>query len=325
MAPNLSTSQHEQLDGMIRYSALHDDDIAEQVGCSRRAVRRTRANMRHFHATKAPPNGGGRPSTITPPMLSALCNKLLEEPTLYQNEMAAYLGSEFGGTFSKHAVRRALVSIGWTRKLTRRVAQERNPDLRDFYLRRLSEFSSYHLVYVDESGCDKRVGFRRTGWSPRGAPPVQVAHFQRGERYQILPAYAQDGIIFSKVFQGSTDARVFEDFLRELLPVCGRFPSPKSVLIMDNASIHRSETVKALCRDAGVILIYLPPYSPDFNPIEEFFAQLKRYIKSRWQEWERGQEADFTSFLRRCIREVGADSTSAEGHFRHAGSEISYA
>jgi hypothetical protein len=60
------------------------------------------------------------------------------------------------------------VSIGWSRKQTRRVAQERNADLRDFHHRRLSEFSSYHLDYVDESGCDKRVGIRRTGWSPRG-------------------------------------------------------------------------------------------------------------------------------------------------------------
>jgi hypothetical protein len=101
-------------------------------------------------------------------MMSALCNHLLERPTLYQDEMAEYLMAEFGGHVSKYAVRRVLVSIGWSRKQTRRVAQERNADLRDFHLRRLSEFSSYHLDYVDESGCDKRVGIRRTGWSPRG-------------------------------------------------------------------------------------------------------------------------------------------------------------
>ena len=90
--------------------------------------------------------------------------------------IAEYLMAEFGGHVSKYAIRRALVSIGWSRKQTRRVAQERNADLRDFHLRRLSEFSLYHLVYVDESGCDKRVGVRRTGWSPRGTAPVQVAH-----------------------------------------------------------------------------------------------------------------------------------------------------
>ena len=119
--------------------------------------------------------------------------------------------------------------------------------LRDFHLRRLSEFSSYHLVYVDESGCDKRVGFRRAGWSPRETAPMQVAHFQRGDRYQILPAYAQDGIVFAQVFQGSTDAIVFEHFIRELLPYCGRFPALKSFLIIDNATIHHLDVVKTLC------------------------------------------------------------------------------
>jgi hypothetical protein len=73
--------------------------------------------------------------------------------------MAEYLIAEFGGHVSKYTVRRALVSMGWSRKQTRCVAQERNADLRDFHLRKLSEFSSYRLVYVDESGCDKRVGF----------------------------------------------------------------------------------------------------------------------------------------------------------------------
>jgi len=55
----------------------------------------------------------------------------------------------------------------------RHVAKERNADLRDFYLYNLSAFHSYHLVFVDESGYDKRIGFRRTGWSPLGITPVQ--------------------------------------------------------------------------------------------------------------------------------------------------------
>jgi hypothetical protein len=65
---------------------------------------------------------------------------------------------------------------------------------------KLSSFRSYQLVYVDESGCDKRIGFRRTGWSPLGTTPVQIAQYQREQRYQILPAYTQDGMLLSRVF-----------------------------------------------------------------------------------------------------------------------------
>jgi transposase len=96
---------------------------------------------------------------------------------------------------------------------------------------------------------------------------------------QILPAYAQDGVVLARVFQGSTDAAVFEDFIEQLLTHCGRWPEPKSVLVMDNASFHHTERLEQICTDAGVKLMYLPTYSPDLNPIEEFFAELKQFIK----------------------------------------------
>jgi hypothetical protein len=79
-------------------------------------------------------------------------------------------------------------------------SKEQNADLRNFYLHNLSDFKAYHLVYGDESGCDKRIGFRRTGWSPLGLTPLQVSKFHRDQRWQILPAYAQDGVVLSGVF-----------------------------------------------------------------------------------------------------------------------------
>jgi transposase len=94
-----------------------------------------------------------------------------------------------------------------------------------------------------------------------------------------LPAYTQDGIILTRVFQGSTDSTVFEDFIEQLLPLCGKWPEPKSVLVMDNASFHYTQRIEQMCYDAGVKLVYLLPHSLNFNPIEEFFAKLKAFIK----------------------------------------------
>jgi len=51
----------------------------------------------------------------------------------------------------------------------------RNADLRDLYLHNTEDFDPEHYVFVDESGCDKRIGFRRTGWSPLGVTPVQAS------------------------------------------------------------------------------------------------------------------------------------------------------
>ena len=318
MAPHLATSQHALIHDMILDGSLKDAAIGSAAGCTDRAVRRIRSNMRHFSCTKAPANGIGRPRRMTPLMLDALREKLIEKPGMYLDEMSIFLYDEFHILVKTSTISRALSRIGWSKKEARQEARERNADLRDYYLYNLLAFKSYHLVYVDESGCDKRIGFRRTGWSPLGTAPVQITRFHRGNRYQILPAYCQDGILLSRVFQGSTDGTVFEDFIRQLLHHCRPWPEPKSVLVMDNASFHHSERVKQMCTDAGVKLIYLP-YSPDLNPIEEFFAELKAFIKKRWQEYEENPRQDFGVWLQWCINVVGSRDNHAEAHFRHAG------
>lgn len=129
-------------------------------------------------------------------------------------------------------------------------------------------------------------GLGGRGWSPLSVTLIQVAQFQREQRFQILPAYTQDGIILARVFQGSIDGAVFEEFIKQLLPLCGKWPEPKSVLVMDNASFYRTDRIKQMCNKAGVKLVYLPPYSPDLNLIEEFFAELKAFIKRNWQKYE---------------------------------------
>jgi transposase len=137
-----------------------------------------------------------------------------------------------------------------------------------------------------------------------------------------LPAYTQDGIILARVFQGSTDGTVFEDFIEQLLPLCSRYPEPKSVLVMDNASFHHTKQIKEICHNAGVKLVYLPPYSPNLNPIEEFFAELKAFIKRSWHNYEENPQQGFNKFLEWCINVVGGKKNSARGHFRHAGLNI---
>ena len=130
MAPNLAASQHELIRDMILSKSL-TPGIAEAAGCSERSVRAIRSNLRHYGTTKAPPNGVGRPRSITPPMLAALCERLLEKPELYQDEMAVFLWDEFHVLVTPFSIGRALASIGWSKKAARRVAKERNADLRE--------------------------------------------------------------------------------------------------------------------------------------------------------------------------------------------------
>jgi transposase len=188
MAPQLAPSQREQIHAMILRD-LPNDVIAETVECSERAVRRIRSRLQRFGTTTSPSNRVGRESKITPLMRDALLEQLANRPDMFRYEMIDFLYDSFGLEVSPTTISRTLKTERWTRKTNGRVAKQRNPELRELYLYKLSDCQSYQLVFIDESGCDKRSGHRRQGWAPSGATPVQVDEFNREQRFQILAAY----------------------------------------------------------------------------------------------------------------------------------------
>jgi transposase len=111
-----------------------------------------------------------------------------------------------------------------------------------------------------------------------------------------LLAYIQDGVILAYVFQGSTDSTVFEDFIEQLLPLCSKWPEPKFVLVMDNASFHYIEQIEQMCHNAGVKLVYLLSYSSDLSLIKKFFTKLKAFIKQSWQNYKENPEQGLILF-----------------------------
>ena len=283
MAPNLSAAARNLLHDLILGKSLggkglKDKEIAELVGCSTRTIRNGRSNVRDFGTIDAPLNSVGRPKKVSPTMWAALKSQLACEPCMTQEEMAAFLRREFDVDVSRATLGRLVNAADWSRKVTRTVAQERNPDLRDAYIYDRSSNHSFQFVFIDESGCDRSIGTRKHGYASKGITPVKVKRFHRGKRFQILPAYTQDGVMYYEVYEGSTTTEVFEGFIERLLPHCGKFPGPRSVLLMDNASWHFSPNTMRMCDAAGVVVLPQPTYSPDLSPIEEYFDELKIYI-----------------------------------------------
>ncbi|KAK4206180.1 hypothetical protein QBC37DRAFT_243634, partial [Rhypophila decipiens] len=182
MAPQLAPSQREQIHAMI-LRELSNDVIAETVDCSERAVRRIRSRLQRFGTTTSPSNRVGRETKISPLMRDALFEQLAKRPDMFRYEMIEFLYDSFGLEVSLTTLSRTLKTERWTRKTNGRVAKQRNPDLRELCLYKLSDCQSYQLVFIDESGCDKRSGHRREGWAPSGATPVQVDEFNREQRF----------------------------------------------------------------------------------------------------------------------------------------------
>ena len=119
------------------------------------------------------------------------------------------------------------------------------------------------------------------------------------------------------MFHGSFNSERFENFIKRLLHKMTPFPRPWSVLVMDNVSAHHSAWVRELCHEAGVILEYLPPYSPDLSPIEESFSALKAWMR-RNRKLAKPLLPAFDIYLHLAVAQCNFRN-SARGFFRNAG------
>jgi transposase len=195
--------------------------------------------------------------------------------------------------------------------------QQRDEDLRLRWEAKLAQWDADQLVFCDESASSERTLDRKRGWAPKGLPCRVRWNTKRSKRWSILPAIALEGYIAYNIYHGGYNSERFNHFIRtKLLPRMNPYPGPRSVLILDNASCHRSQELKDMCNEAGVVLEFLPPYSPDFNPIEESFSALKAWVR-RNRQLEEGFE-DFGDFLELAVEDF-MERKDAHGYFRSAG------
>lgn len=114
---------------------------------------------------------------------------------------------------------------------------------------------------------------RRYGYARKGQRVYGLTSGKRRPRTSLIAARIDDHLQESFLFEGACDAVVFTVWLKTLL--CPRL-SGDHVVIMDNAAFHKSPAVIQLIEQTGATLLFLPPYSPDLNPIEKDFAALKK-------------------------------------------------
>jgi DDE superfamily endonuclease len=108
-------------------------------------------------------------------------------------------------------------------------------------MQRLGGWHAEQLVFIDETAANERTLDRKFGWSPVGLPSREIRPARRSQRWSVLPAYTLDGYIAYDIVHGSYNTASFNQFIAEkVLPLC-RPPHRRSILIMDNASIHRSQ------------------------------------------------------------------------------------
>ena len=130
-------------------------------------------------------------------------------------------------------------------------------------------------VFLDESGVTTDF-IRRYGRSPRGQRLRDHAPFAHWKTFTILAALRSDGVTAPAVFEGPLDNLSFLSYVEQVL-----VPTlhPGDRVVLDNLVIHKQVAVRTAIEAVGATIHFLPPYSPDLNPIELVFAKLKAYLR----------------------------------------------
>lgn len=134
---------------------------------------------------------------------------------------------------------------------------------------------SEQIACVDETGIDAYL-YREYGWSKRGEPLIGRISGRKFRRTGIVAAQMGKVVISPMQYDGTMDSSLFEAWFEScLLP---NVPD-NTLIVMDNASFHRKSRLFQLVEKAGLRLVFLPPYSPELNPIENFWSWLKRHLR----------------------------------------------
>ena len=174
----------------------------------------------------------------------------------------------------------------------------------------VAEVDPERLVFVDEMGVHTSLA-PLYGYSPKGERVHLQVPRNRGKNTTLLASsITLGGMGETLAVEGSTNQEVFKAYLEHVLA-----PTLEAgqLVIMDNLSAHKPARVRELIESRGCELIYLPAYSPDFNPIEEAFAKIKGMLR---QAEARTKDA-LVDVLGEALSSVSAQD--AQGYFQHAG------
>lgn len=164
-------------------------------------------------------------------------------------------------------------------------------------------------MFLDESGVTTEMT-RRYGWAPRPERVSEAVPAGHWRTLTVLAALTTTGVLASMSIESPTDGDVFLAFVEQVL--APRL-EPGHVVILDNLSAHKVRGVRQLIEDRGAQVLYLPPYSPDLNPIEQAWSKLKqrlRGVKARVLEQLEPALADALSAI---------TAQNAQAFFRHCG------
>ena len=153
---------------------------------------------------------------------------------------------------------------------------------RQAFLKGLHTYTASQIVYVDEAGADDTADYPY-GWCDKFQRFYALKLGHRTRRISMIAGWCNQQVLAPLTFEGYCNTALVEAWVEQVL-----VPElqPGQVVVIDNASFHKSATTRQLIEGAGCKLLFLPAYSPDLNKIEKFWARLKRYLGKTIHQFE---------------------------------------
>ena len=216
-------------------------------------------------------------------------------PHLYLDEFQDWFEEVTGTSLGISTLWYYIQRMGFSHKKFSIRAYQRDEFARAEHIKFVAQFNAKMFLFIDETSKDQRTPQRRHGYSPKGTrTPSMLGNFVRKHRISVMAGLDITGIVGSFIVEESFTSDLFlMAFQQALLPHLGKFSEQqsRSIVVMDNCSIHINEKLVNCIRKTGAIVHFLPPYSPDYNPIEMVFNYVKCWLRRNIAQAEQQPKA----------------------------------
>ncbi|CAB4489842.1 unnamed protein product [Rhizophagus irregularis] len=290
--------------------------IARQLNISKSSVSRVFSRFQKYGCVEDCSPSSGRMRILTVDDMKYLENLLKEKVDWYLWELQSEIELWLGRCISYCTIWRAIHRLGYTHKQLSKPARERNENDRLNFIVHMSQYSPSQLVFSDESAYDRRTLSRRYGWNFKGKRARKSTFFIRGKRYTIEGALCLNGLLAYAIQEGPMNSNDYHNFIENiLLPKMNAYPAQYSVLVLDNVSIHKGQHLIDICNAKGVKIEFLPPYSPDLNPIEQAFFYIKNNLRQN-RNWIESMQEPIQGLDFAC---TSINKNLSKACFQHSG------
>lgn len=259
-----------------RKKGLKIKEICHAYGVGKTAVFRLLKQERETGDITPKTHLRGRKPALDETQLQQLRELLDSRPDITLEEIREEMGLDISISALSRIIRNKL-HYNYKKKTVHASERDR-PDVvakRESWKENQEELDINRLVFLDESGVNTNMT-RRYGRSFQGTRVHDSAPLNKPKSTTILSSIRADGSTVPMVFSGALNRERFKEYLKEyLLPTL----KPGDIVIADNLRAHKGDGVEELVASVGAVILYLPPYSPDLNPIEKLWSKIKAFLR----------------------------------------------